>query len=470
MTILARAAALGPAALPVASASSECAVSARADHRRRAAPRQPTGCGTCDARPEHPCQSHRHCSDRASRDFEDPGKLPLRHAGRLNVVCQMGRLAHDSSSPRSHALRASLAGHACVFAASAALPRKAQAPAGRHPARHRCHDRADALRRRRRIASRHAPGAARLGLGAALRVAPGRGVRQRRHGAPGVPVSRGLGRSRRRRRLRVFHDANAPEAHPGYTMHALSRATYRRLREGKPDSLQIMSVDQAPARRSSGRLRLRRRARDAGALARHNRAGHRGHRALPGAAQRPPGAVACAPPARRFHRPPGPVAAGALGARRQHVSTDPQVDRRRPRRRQRAPDDAHRSPLPDRAGGRRCRGRRRAPGRSRGTRAGKAAGAAAGAGADPTPPRSSASSPHHAASSSRESTSPSTARTSLPHRTAPSRRSPAFSRAMPTGPRRSRGTPTASAPRRRTRRCRSGAWPRCARGSSSGTR
>ena len=49
------------------------------------------------------------------------------------------------------------------------------------------------------------------------------------------------------RRLRLFHDAKAPEGHPGYTMHALSRATYRRLRDGKPDSLQIMYVDQAPA-------------------------------------------------------------------------------------------------------------------------------------------------------------------------------------------------------------------------------
>jgi outer membrane protein OmpA-like peptidoglycan-associated protein len=48
------------------------------------------------------------------------------------------------------------------------------------------------------------------------------------------------------KRLRFFHDAKAPEAHPGYTMHALSRATYRRLREGKPDSVQVMSVDEAP--------------------------------------------------------------------------------------------------------------------------------------------------------------------------------------------------------------------------------
>jgi outer membrane protein OmpA-like peptidoglycan-associated protein len=48
------------------------------------------------------------------------------------------------------------------------------------------------------------------------------------------------------KRLRFFHDAKAPEAHPGYTMHALSRATYRRLREGGPDSVQIMYVDETP--------------------------------------------------------------------------------------------------------------------------------------------------------------------------------------------------------------------------------
>jgi outer membrane protein OmpA-like peptidoglycan-associated protein len=48
------------------------------------------------------------------------------------------------------------------------------------------------------------------------------------------------------KRLRAFHDRNAPEAHPGYTMHALSRATYRRLRAGQPDSFQVMSVDQDP--------------------------------------------------------------------------------------------------------------------------------------------------------------------------------------------------------------------------------
>jgi outer membrane protein OmpA-like peptidoglycan-associated protein len=44
-------------------------------------------------------------------------------------------------------------------------------------------------------------------------------------------------------RIRFFHAENEPEAHPGYTMHALSRATYRRMREGRPDSLQVMYLD-----------------------------------------------------------------------------------------------------------------------------------------------------------------------------------------------------------------------------------
>lgn len=44
-------------------------------------------------------------------------------------------------------------------------------------------------------------------------------------------------------RIRFFHAQNDPEAHPGYTMHALSRATYRRMREGRPDSLQVMYLD-----------------------------------------------------------------------------------------------------------------------------------------------------------------------------------------------------------------------------------
>ena len=46
-------------------------------------------------------------------------------------------------------------------------------------------------------------------------------------------------------RLRGYQDAQAPEAHPGYTMHALSRALYRRMLEGKPDSFQVMSVHAA---------------------------------------------------------------------------------------------------------------------------------------------------------------------------------------------------------------------------------
>ena len=48
------------------------------------------------------------------------------------------------------------------------------------------------------------------------------------------------------RRFRFFHAESAPEAHPGYTMHALSRATYRQMREGKSDSLQIMYLDWGP--------------------------------------------------------------------------------------------------------------------------------------------------------------------------------------------------------------------------------
>ncbi len=45
------------------------------------------------------------------------------------------------------------------------------------------------------------------------------------------------------RRLWLFHGRDEPEAHPGYTMQALSRATYRRVRAGQPDSLQIMALE-----------------------------------------------------------------------------------------------------------------------------------------------------------------------------------------------------------------------------------
>ena len=47
-------------------------------------------------------------------------------------------------------------------------------------------------------------------------------------------------------RLRFFHDPEAPEAHPGYTMHALSRAAYGRMLEGKRDSFQLMALDIPP--------------------------------------------------------------------------------------------------------------------------------------------------------------------------------------------------------------------------------
>ena len=47
-------------------------------------------------------------------------------------------------------------------------------------------------------------------------------------------------------RLRFFHDPAAPEAHPGYTMHALSRSAYRRMLEGKRDSFQLMALDMPP--------------------------------------------------------------------------------------------------------------------------------------------------------------------------------------------------------------------------------
>jgi outer membrane protein OmpA-like peptidoglycan-associated protein len=47
-------------------------------------------------------------------------------------------------------------------------------------------------------------------------------------------------------RLRFFHDPNAPEAHPGYTMRALSRAIYREVRAGRTDSMQVMDLDIPP--------------------------------------------------------------------------------------------------------------------------------------------------------------------------------------------------------------------------------
>jgi outer membrane protein OmpA-like peptidoglycan-associated protein len=46
-------------------------------------------------------------------------------------------------------------------------------------------------------------------------------------------------------RLRAFHDVRAPEEHPGYTMHALSRDVYRRLRTAGSDSFQVMALEPA---------------------------------------------------------------------------------------------------------------------------------------------------------------------------------------------------------------------------------
>ena len=48
------------------------------------------------------------------------------------------------------------------------------------------------------------------------------------------------------KRLRWFHAPDQPEAHPGYTMHAFSRAIYRRMLEGRPDSVQVMALTTAP--------------------------------------------------------------------------------------------------------------------------------------------------------------------------------------------------------------------------------
>ena len=49
------------------------------------------------------------------------------------------------------------------------------------------------------------------------------------------------------KRLRLLHDTRAPEAHPGYTMHALSRRAYRLLRTGRPDTMQVMAADREPS-------------------------------------------------------------------------------------------------------------------------------------------------------------------------------------------------------------------------------
>ena len=44
-------------------------------------------------------------------------------------------------------------------------------------------------------------------------------------------------------RLRAYHERDEPEEHPGYSMHALSRAVYRRLRTAGSDSFQVLTVE-----------------------------------------------------------------------------------------------------------------------------------------------------------------------------------------------------------------------------------
>ncbi len=58
-------------------------------------------------------------------------------------------------------------------------------------------------------------------------------------------------------RLKEFHDPDQPEAHPGYTMHAVSRAVYRRLRSGAADSFQIMAAERAAGAGGLAALGLR---------------------------------------------------------------------------------------------------------------------------------------------------------------------------------------------------------------------
>jgi outer membrane protein OmpA-like peptidoglycan-associated protein len=47
-------------------------------------------------------------------------------------------------------------------------------------------------------------------------------------------------------RLRAYHERDEPEEHPGYSMHALSRAVYRRLRTAGSDSFQVLSIESPP--------------------------------------------------------------------------------------------------------------------------------------------------------------------------------------------------------------------------------
>jgi outer membrane protein OmpA-like peptidoglycan-associated protein len=44
-------------------------------------------------------------------------------------------------------------------------------------------------------------------------------------------------------RLRAYHEVGEAEEHPGYTMHSVSRAVFRRLRAAGSDSFQVLSVE-----------------------------------------------------------------------------------------------------------------------------------------------------------------------------------------------------------------------------------
>jgi outer membrane protein OmpA-like peptidoglycan-associated protein len=45
------------------------------------------------------------------------------------------------------------------------------------------------------------------------------------------------------KRFWAFHDTRETGDHPGYTMHAISRATYRQIVAARPDSFQIMAIE-----------------------------------------------------------------------------------------------------------------------------------------------------------------------------------------------------------------------------------
>ena len=210
-----------------------------------------------------------------------------------------------------------------------------------HNDEYRHHVRADAFggRRGARVG---APGAPGLGLRPALRVELRRGTRERRHAEKGAPVLRGGGRPRhlvpdpvlpRQERTRGppgLHDARTLARH-------VPPAAGRTSGQCPGDVRGSRTGPRPPRFGRPGRAEY-----DAGAVARHARSGLARHRPLPRAAEWPPGGAQGASPAGRLHRAAGPVAAAALGARRQRVPADPQVGRRLSPDQQRAPDHADR--------------------------------------------------------------------------------------------------------------------------------